>query len=615
MAQKSTPVVLNIGSQRVALANIVGGSKGNLALTKYHTREMGGDAASDASRLPLVRMAVQELVGESKSKGSAVRYSVPGHPVFMRFVKLPPLSEDKVGQIVEFEAQQNVPFPLDEVSWAYQLIGEPGSGDVEVLLAAMKSDELGQYNSAVTGPGVQTLSVDVAPMLLYNAYRYNYPDQTNSALIIDIGARTTNLIYAEQGKVFINSTRIGGANITQAIAKELEIPFEDAEQLKLQKGYCSLGGNYQEPTTDPQGIQLGGIIRNTITRLHGEIVRTNTRYKTQQGGNLPQIAYLAGRTSGTPYLLEFLKEKLGIPVEYFNALRNVSVGPKVDQDKIGAEAHAMGELVGLALRNGEGSPLEVELVPPSVAQARDLDKRKPALIMAAVGLLSTLGAGAFYYSRGAEVVTGKINEQQKTVSHLEGIQNSIENSRKELKSATAETAPYVDAMNKRGFWLDFLNDLNQRIKDNKEVWFTVMEPLSEDKAIFNVDLVDVAGQGGGAGSTNLGIRKRLPSPNEDELKSAKTQKRKANVLVDKIRLRGLFRHPATPTAINEKLFSELRSSPYFKFEGADKDSPVEVNAFVQADDGTDQSVWAWPFTITCPLKTPIVIKSVDLTGK
>ena len=296
MATKSTSTVINLGSQRVSLATISGGSKGSLALTRFFHHDLEGDPSSDATRIPQMQMGVKSVVDQAKVKGNNVRCAIAGQPVFMRFVKLPPLSEDKVDQIVEFEAQQNVPFPIDEVAWGYQLIGEPGSMDVEVLLGAIKSDELSAMNSAVERSGVKTLSVDVSPMLVYNAYRYSYADQTKPALILDVGARTANLIYAEPGRVFISSSRIGGVSFTQAIAKEMSIPFEAAETLKLQKG--AIAPNGAEPSDEQAGL-ISTILKNAVTRLHGEIVRTNNRYKSQQEGSLPEVVYLAGRASGT----------------------------------------------------------------------------------------------------------------------------------------------------------------------------------------------------------------------------------------------------------------------------------------------------------------------------
>src|SRR4029450_7341632 len=120
---------------------------------------------------------------------------VSAQSVFTRFVKLPSVGEDQVDQIVGFEAQQNVPFPIDEVVWDYQLVDQGNPNEVEVVLVAIKSDLLNEINESIRGSWLKTNIVDVSPMALYNAYRYNYSDTEGCTLMIDIGARTTNLIF------------------------------------------------------------------------------------------------------------------------------------------------------------------------------------------------------------------------------------------------------------------------------------------------------------------------------------------------------------------------------------------------------------------------------------
>lgn len=606
MASKTTSTVINLGSQHVSLATIVGGSKGSLALTRYLYHDLEGDPSSDATRIPQMQMGVKSVVDQAKLKGSLVRCAIAGQPVFMRFVKLPPLSEDKVDQIVEFEAQQNVPFPINEVAWGYQLIGQPGSPDVEVLLAAIKADELAAMNAAVERSGLKTLSVDVSPMLVYNAYRYNYADQAKPALILDVGARTANLIYVEPGRVFISSSRIGGASFTQAIAKDMEIPFDAAEQLKLQKGSIHIGG---EQPDDEQAGMISSILRNAVTRLHGEIVRTNNRYKSQQEGNLPEVVYLAGRASGTPYLAQFLQEKLGVPVEYFNPLRNVAIGPKVDQDLVAADAHTMGELVGLALRNGDQSPIELELVPESLANARDLEKRKPALILAAAALLIALAAGVFYFTRATQVIDGKIGDLQEETQVLQIVQDGIDTISGDLEAVQARTEPFTQTVLNRIYWVNFLDDLNSRLT-SPEVWFTRLAPMVGDReltgalendifaALKRRDLKGMKDVDRGRAAPVRGARGR-PAAAEEEPK----------VAIDRVVLTGLFRHPARPTIVSEVLVNQLQQSPYFKLSGEDADGEqIELRDLINYSDGTNEAIWAYEFELTLPLKEPLVIE-------
>jgi hypothetical protein len=192
------------------------------------------------------------------------------------------------------------------VVWDYQLVDSGSPSDVEVVLVAIKSDLLDEVNGAVEGAGLRTTVVDVSPMALYNAYRYNYSDLSGSSLIIDIGARTTNLIFIEPKKVFSRSIPIGGTKITEAIAKDFNEPFGAAEERKRRDGFVSLGGAYAEPD-DPEIARVSKMIRNTMTRLHAEISRSISFYKSQQHGAQPTRVFLCGGSAGLPYMREFFQ--------------------------------------------------------------------------------------------------------------------------------------------------------------------------------------------------------------------------------------------------------------------------------------------------------------------
>src|SRR5437660_6547254 len=126
------------------------------------------------------------MLDELEIKAGNVNYAVPGQAVFIRFVKLPSIDEEKVERIIAFEAQQNVPFPIDEVVWDYQVVGVGTGEQVEVVLVAIKGDLLEEINAVVESAGRRTSIVDVATMALGNAFRYNYADLSGCSLLVDI---------------------------------------------------------------------------------------------------------------------------------------------------------------------------------------------------------------------------------------------------------------------------------------------------------------------------------------------------------------------------------------------------------------------------------------------
>src|SRR5947207_2286493 len=166
MAAQNRILALELGTQSVILAELRSGADGGLTLTNYRSTELLADPAGDATRQQQTKMAVGEMVAAMGYKGQLVNYSIASQSVFTRFVKLPSVGEEQVDQIVTFEAQQNVPYPINEVVWDYQLVESGDSAQVEVVIVAIKSDLLDEINDGIDAAGVRTTVVDVAPMAL-----------------------------------------------------------------------------------------------------------------------------------------------------------------------------------------------------------------------------------------------------------------------------------------------------------------------------------------------------------------------------------------------------------------------------------------------------------------
>src|ERR1044071_730551 len=167
-------ITLNLGSQTIGLAEFRVAHDG-LVLVNCRQREVTLDPETGQRRDTHASFedsaaVLRELMGEMQINRGQVNYAVPAQSVFARFVKLPALDAAKVDQIIAFEAQQNVPFPIDEVVWDYQLVGGLGE-QIQVVIVAIKRDLLDEINNAVEETGFRTRIVGVASMGLYNAFR------------------------------------------------------------------------------------------------------------------------------------------------------------------------------------------------------------------------------------------------------------------------------------------------------------------------------------------------------------------------------------------------------------------------------------------------------------
>ncbi|HEY1718646.1 MAG TPA: type IV pilus assembly protein PilM, partial [Verrucomicrobiae bacterium] len=394
-------MTVDFGAGSLKLAEFEVNEAGGLRLKNFAIKSLGAEGAQEATREAAILKALQETLVEKGVKARSVNVCAPGFHVFSKFVKLPPVDANKVTQIIQYEAQQNVPFPLAEVVWDYQIMGSAPDGALEVLLVAIKSDIVEGLFRVAAQAKLQLQLCDASPAALCNAFRYNYGDIEDCTMLLDIGAKTSNLLFFEKGKVFSRSINLGANAITQDFANEAKLKFDEAEKIKIAEGFVSLGGAYEEPENEHQKI-ISKVARQFMTKLHIQVNQTIQFYRGQQGGAAPQRLFLSGGASIMPYTAQFFKEKLSsekfsIEVEYFNPFRNVQIDPSVNLEELARVAHSFGEIVGLGLRNLANCPVEMNLMPDSTLRWQALNEKKPYFIATVFSLVLVALAIGFLF--------------------------------------------------------------------------------------------------------------------------------------------------------------------------------------------------------------------------
>src|SRR6202012_5404344 len=172
--------------------------------------------------------------------------------------------------------------------------------------------------------------------------------------------------------------------------------WEQAEKIKVEEGFVSLGGAYEEPE-NPNQAAIAKIARQFMTRLHIQVNQTMQYYRGQQGGSAPARLFLSGGASIMAYTAQFFAEKLNVPVEYFNPFRNVQIDQSVNLEELSRVAHSMGEVVGLGLRNLANCPVEMNRMPESTLRWQALNPKKPYLIAAVFSLVLVTFAIGFLF--------------------------------------------------------------------------------------------------------------------------------------------------------------------------------------------------------------------------
>jgi type IV pilus assembly protein PilM len=451
-------LTIDFGAGSLKLAEFEINESGGLSLKNFSIKPLGLEGSQEAAREKVILQALQGVLAEKAIKSKNLNVCAPGFHVFSKFVKLPPVDASKVGQIIQYEAQQNVPFPLSEVVWDYQILGSAPGGELEVLLVAIKSEIVEGLFRVAEQCKLKLQLCDASPAALCNAFRFNYGELEDCTMLLDIGAKTSNLLFFEKGKVFSRSINLGANAITQDFANESKLKFEEAEKLKIAEGFVSLGGAYEEPD-NPHQAAISKIARQFMTKLHIQVNQTMQFYRGQQGGAAPQRLFLSGGASIMPYTAQFFAEKLNVPVEYFNPFRNVQIDPAVNLEDLSRVAHSLGEVVGLGLRNLANCPVEMNLMPESTLRWQALNQKKPYLVATVFSLVLVTFAIGFLFQQLAASKQAEIDRISPEATSEQNKSHVFDQAHQKLKNSQNEADQIVGLLQDRYYWGDFLADL------------------------------------------------------------------------------------------------------------------------------------------------------------
>ncbi len=467
MLKSKSFLSIDFGAGSLKIAEFEPAEDGGLRLLRFAVKPLGLAGSQDAARENVVKKALADTLAEGGFVARQANLCAPGYQVFSKFVKLPPVDSSKVTQIIQYEAQQNVPFPLAETAWDYQILGTSAGGELEVLLVAIKSEIVEKLFLIGEGGGLKMDVVDASVAALCNAFRYNYADLEGCSLLIDVGAKTSNVLVFEKNRLYARSVSVGANAITQEFAAETKLPFPEAEKIKIADGFVSLGGAYEEPD-NPRVAAVSKVARNVLTRLHLQVNQTIQFYRTQQGGGAPVRVFVCGGGSLLPYSAEFFAEKLNLPVDVFNPFRSIQIDPSVNVADLEKVAQCFGEVVGVGLRNIAECPVELNLMPKTSRSRQEFNSKKPYLLAAAYALVLGVFATGYFYTRVAGARQEGLDKIKDQVAPLTTREQSLKREEDSLKKAREEADQIAQWLDDQVQWADVITEF-RRVLHSTEV--------------------------------------------------------------------------------------------------------------------------------------------------
>lgn len=464
----SLPRVLAVdcGAGHLACGLLTSDKSGRLQLEKLALDAFNPDSSLDAGWTGMIAQALSDAAGREKLSGPAI-IGLPGHHILGKFIKTPAVDESKRAKIVQFEAQQNIPYSLDEVIWDYQVVSEQGL-DLELMLAAAKKDIVHGACDALSGAGMNAISVLPSSIAVMRCFRYNHPDVKGSVIIADIGARSTNLIFADADRFFVRTINLAGNSITQSVAEELKHDFTHCETIKVQV----LNGESELPATSPARAAVASAASSFISKLHLEITRSIVNYRRQSGVEQPSTLFLTGGSSVLAELSTQLQERLKMPVQRLDPLRNVTLGAGAGDAR--EVAPVLASLIGLAIP-ADSARKNINLLPATIARRLAFKRRQPALLAAAALVALAFVPLLVQSSRALGAAREKLDQVKQASLPLQVNKDRIAENLNALEGAKAEIQAVQSLAESKNNWINFFSDLQDRLVKVEDVW---LESLS-----------------------------------------------------------------------------------------------------------------------------------------
>ena len=341
--QKRALVGLDIGSSSIKAVELKS-SKQGYELMSFGLEALAQDTVVDGAIMdaPLVAGAISNIFETQKIKTKNVATAVSGHSVIVKRVTLPSMTEEELYDRIQSEASQHIPFDIADVNLDHQLL-ESIDSQMDVLLVAVKKDKILNHTNVLAQSGKNSTVVDIDAFALQNCYEVNYdPDPGQTVALLNIGASVMNINIVRGGiPLFTRDVSVGGNQYTDALQKELDLSYEDAERLKKGENIAGVAEEHR-----------GTILRSVTDILVLEIQKTFDFFRATASGENIQRIVVAGGTARVPGLVDLLREEFAMPVEELNPFRKVLTNPsRHSDDQIREMAPRLAIAVGLALRS------------------------------------------------------------------------------------------------------------------------------------------------------------------------------------------------------------------------------------------------------------------------
>ena len=317
-------------------------------------------SAPDANRDELIAGSLKKFVERNSVQGDRFVIGVPGQQTFARFCKLPPADPRRLGALVRYEAEQQIPFDINDVVWDFQKFEDENSPEIEVGIFAMRKDLIQKHLDYFNAVKIRPYVVQAAPSALYNFARYEYDAslKDGALVVIDVGTQNTDLIIIEPNRAWSRNIPLGGSAFTEALVRAFKLPFPKAEDMK------------RKAASSKYARQIFQAMRPVFAELVQEIQRSIGYYSSSHRDSELKQVLAVGNAFRLPGLQKYVENNLTIPggVARLDSFKRIKLASDVDATKFNEHLLNLGTTCGLALQGLGLSKITADLLPPELAR-------------------------------------------------------------------------------------------------------------------------------------------------------------------------------------------------------------------------------------------------------
>lgn len=389
-------------------------------------------------------------------------FSIPGHVALCKYLKVPQVARGKRAKIVAFEAKQNIPYPIDEVTWDFAVV-EEDSLDFDTVIGASRTEIVETIARYSKDSEIDLRGIEPSTTSLVNVFRYNYADVTEGNLILSIGAKSTDLVFVDRTRFHSRNVPFGGQSISSEIAEVLGVPVSEGERIKI-------SATRGEAVSSEEFKVYERAKRSFEARLGTEVKRTSAVLKRQGFDFEVKAMYLAGGGSLLPGLKELLTAQIGCPVSGLDPLRKLNVSNDSLLDEVRDAAPFLVDAIGIGVGRFMPDGASLDLTPRSLVWHRKFRRQQPFYFLAGLVAVGAVGLPVMNTALEIRAYEQELQNLDIQVLPLQELNQEIFDRTEQIKRILSVIEKTASVAAARSTWLDLLNDLQQRLADVEDVW-------------------------------------------------------------------------------------------------------------------------------------------------